>query len=306
VDKWINEILERSQGLACGLQPWDEYFRLRAAEMDGLFSIYDMKRAGNILEIGCGNGFVSAILSGFADEVVATDLSEFDTKTHSLGISKAEELFKKLDIKNAGAVSCSGQALPFRDKAFDVVFCFYTLEHMKDRGSAMREAGRVLKDGGEAVFVIPGFMERIAYPFVYYSEIAVKASRLLFMNKDEHGAVHDNEGAAGPARTLWRRFKNSYPRFPVPDPHGEYPNYFMELASSLPSAWIGAARKNNLKVKKLFTTMLFPKSVSSVFVGEKSLDLYIKTLRLNKKIGGWPFLKYFGQNLCLVLESRNA
>lgn len=304
LDKWIDRVLKDAQTRAGDLQPWGDYYKLRAGEMGALLSMHKIEKSGRILEIGCGNGFVSALLSGLADEVVATDLSEFDAKTHSMGISKAEDLFKRLDIKNAKAVSCNGERLPFKNGTFDLVFCLYTLEHSKNRNMVMSEVRRVLKDNSGAIFLVPGFMERALYPFVYYSEIAMKALRMLFMKND--GDASSGEITTLPRRTLWRKFKDSYPYFPMPDPHGEYPNYFIELAKTAPFVWFDLARSNYLRIKESFTTMLFPKSLSSILSGKRSLGLYIKTLRLNKSIGKWPFLKYFGQNLCLVVKNENG
>lgn len=304
LDRWIERVLKDAQERAGDLQPWDDHYRLRAEEVGVLLSMHNVKKAGRILEIGCGNGFVSALLSCLAGEVVATDLSEIDARTHSIGISKAEELLKRLGIKNVEVVSCDGERLPFKDGTFDMVFCLYTLEHSKDRDLFMREVRRVLKGGCEAIFLVPGFMERALYPFVYYSQIAAKVLRMLFTK--DRGTAASDKAAALQSRTLWRKFKDGYPCFPAPDPHGEYPNYFIELAKMTPCAWFDLMRDNRLKVKKSFTTMLFPKSFSSIFTGRRSLELYIRTLWLNKKIGKWPFLKYFGQNLCLVLKDDNG
>ena len=303
----IEDILTKAEGLAGDLQPWGDYYRLRAKEMEALISMCKMGRAGKILEIGCGNGFVSAILSQFADEIVATDLSEPDTGTHSIGISKAKALFERLNVKNARVVSCSGEKLPFKNRTFDLVFCLYTLEHLKDRGMVMREVRRVLKNGSEAIFIVPSFAERALYPFVYYSEIAAKTLRLVFMKEgDDKKKSGDNGTAKRAPVSIWCRFKSSYPHFPMPDPHGEYFDYFRELVGSMPFSWIGLARKNGLRVKESFTAMLFPKALTSIFLGGMSLGLYIKTLPLNVKVGKWPFFKYFGQNLCLILEDENG
>ena len=309
-DSRIEEILKASEGAGDDLQPWGDYYRLRAKEMETLLSLYKMKKVKRILEVGCGNGFVSAILSGYADEVVATDLLRRDTKTHSIGISKAEEFFDRMGIKNCRIVSCSAEKLPFGDRTFDLVFSAYTLEHIPDRDAALREAGRVLKDGAEAVFIVPGFMERLLYPFSYYCELLKKAVTLFFANGKnetkpepvvEGPGRDDNADRLSPPASIWRRFRNSYPYFPMPDPHGEYPDYFNELIRTFSFNWFGLIDKSGLKIKDSFTMMLFPKSFFSVFSGARSLDLYIKTLWMDKRFGKNILLKHLGQNLCLIL-----
>lgn len=51
----------------------------------------------------------------------------------------------KMDITN----------IEFPDGSFDVIFCSHVLEHVPDDRSAMRELGRVLKDDGWAIMLVP-------------------------------------------------------------------------------------------------------------------------------------------------------
>ena len=44
-------------------------------------------------------------------------------------------------------VRCSVEALPFRDHAFEFVFCAHVLEHVRDPGAACRELMRVARRG---------------------------------------------------------------------------------------------------------------------------------------------------------------
>ncbi|MDR3272023.1 MAG: methyltransferase domain-containing protein [Flavobacteriaceae bacterium] len=46
-------------------------------------------------------------------------------------------------------------ALPFKDEAFDVVFCNHVLEHIPDDAKAMSELYRVMKCGGWGIFQVP-------------------------------------------------------------------------------------------------------------------------------------------------------
>ena len=65
------------------------------------------------LEIGCGNGRLSFLLSKEVKKLIAIDS---DKKS----IEKA-----KLKIKNVDFRICSGEDLPFPDDAFDVVFLYF-------------------------------------------------------------------------------------------------------------------------------------------------------------------------------------
>ena len=50
--------------------------------------------------------------------------------------------------------------LPFKDNAFDVVFCNHVLEHVLDDNKAMHELYRVLRKGGLGIFQIPQDLSR--------------------------------------------------------------------------------------------------------------------------------------------------
>lgn len=285
---------------ARALQPWPSYYRLRAKEMKALFSIYKPSSRGRALDIGSGMGFNALMLDRLYGSTVAADLYSKDASTHSLGMGLAREFLGKVRARNIDLVSARCEGLPFVDGSFDTVYLIYTLEHVKDRVEALNEARRVLKPGGEVVVIVPGFVERLLYPISYYRDIIVKAVRHIVKSK----ARPDETGPRPAPGRVATSFFSAYPHFPFPDPHGEYADYFCELAMSPSFVWRAYMKKSGLKVKNAFTTMLFPKQFLSLFVGEKALDLYIKTLWLNEKFGRNIFFRNLGQNLCFILEKN--
>jgi SAM-dependent methyltransferase len=82
------------------------------------------------LDVGCGRGFL-----------------------YSLGLTKAIGM----DIRPSGAVTvrASAESLPFRDKAFDIVFAGEVLEHLSAPSQALDEWVRVLRRGGTFVLSTP-------------------------------------------------------------------------------------------------------------------------------------------------------
>lgn len=50
--------------------------------------------------------------------------------------------------------------LPFKDNAYDIIFCNHVLEHIPDDTKAMQELYRVLKPGGMAILQIPQDLNR--------------------------------------------------------------------------------------------------------------------------------------------------
>jgi SAM-dependent methyltransferase len=71
------------------------------------------------------------------------------------------------------------ERLPFRDGAFDAVFSFAVLEHIRDPFQAAREIVRVLKPGGVLYAAVPFLQPFHAYPNHYYN-MTSKGLRNLF------------------------------------------------------------------------------------------------------------------------------
>ena len=302
----IHKIKKQAIKTSSALQPWPNYYRLRAMELEVLFSMYAPKKVRRILEIGCGNGFTSAILSGFSNEVIATDLYSLDRESHSIGILKAKELIKRLNVKNCNVISCSAEELPFKDKSVDLVFCAYTLEHIPKQNNMLREVHRILNISGETIFLLPNFMERIFHPFSFYAEmlkkiilgsqgkINQKQMGLQTTDQSINSKRHDS------LNLKWRKFRKNYPHFPMPEPHGIYDNYFKELIEWFPSKWLKMFKDNGFKIESVFSTMLMPRAAIGIFTD--SLRLYEKFSGIDKRLGNKKILRKIGQNLCIILK----
>jgi SAM-dependent methyltransferase len=62
-----------------------------------------------------------------------------------------------------------GEALPFRDKAFDAVLSLSVLEHVRDPFACAAEIARVLKPGGKLICCVPFLQPLHGYPHHYYN-----------------------------------------------------------------------------------------------------------------------------------------
>jgi ubiquinone/menaquinone biosynthesis C-methylase UbiE len=93
---------------------------------------------GRVLEVGCGNGAVTARLAA-GHPVVAVDVT----------LGSVRETGRR-----AGCVTAVAglPALPFADRAFDTVVCAHTLEHIPDLFRAAAELRRV---ADRVVVVVP-------------------------------------------------------------------------------------------------------------------------------------------------------
>ena len=91
-----------------------------------------------ILDVGCGIGHTSKILSRFGFEVVGTDINSND-------------VWKKIHTKNLQFLKSDILHLPFQERTFNCIGAFCVLEHVNDRYDShgfLDELNRVLKVGG--------------------------------------------------------------------------------------------------------------------------------------------------------------
>lgn len=105
------------------------------------------KRAagGRVIDLGCGGGHVSYAVAPHVGSVVA-----YDPSAEMLAAVAAEA--KKRAIGNIETAQGPAESLPFPDASFDAVFCRFTAHHWPDVRRGLREARRVLKPTGFAVF----------------------------------------------------------------------------------------------------------------------------------------------------------
>jgi SAM-dependent methyltransferase len=90
-------------------------------------------RHAQVLDVGCGNGFIAHHLSAMlGSSVVGIDLAER---------AAAPITYFRYD----------GRHFPTRDQSVDVVLFCYVLHHARDAGAVLREAQRVLRAGGVVI-----------------------------------------------------------------------------------------------------------------------------------------------------------
>ncbi len=100
----------------------------------------------SVLDIGCGDGYLMAQVSPFANEVHGVDPEE-----------QAVDLAKEMlggDSKSR-VVLGNCYDLPYPDEAFDVVLLADVIEHLKDDDACLREIRRVLRRTGTLVVTTP-------------------------------------------------------------------------------------------------------------------------------------------------------
>ncbi|MBI2834867.1 MAG: methyltransferase domain-containing protein [Acidobacteria bacterium] len=131
---------------------WDEAFT-------SFVRVTLQPRAGNrILDVGCGTGTAEINISRLG-------LSQVDLCAVDLLYARVREALMATRARNmpVGFAAADACALPFRDGAFDSVFCVAVLQHVRDVSSALREFARVTKPGGRVLVVEPDNSARYWY-----------------------------------------------------------------------------------------------------------------------------------------------
>lgn len=104
---------------------------------------------GDVFELGCGGGINHA----FYDSQAITSYAGIDP--HGGLLDQAREAARDkgwaADLKQG-----RGEAIPFADSSFDCVVCTFTLCSVEDPAQVMREMRRILRPGGEALFLEHG------------------------------------------------------------------------------------------------------------------------------------------------------
>jgi len=103
------------------------------------FGVFD---GPDVLEVGCGDGRVTAALSGNVACLVALDPCARDIQRAAGRLR--EPLFSR----------ASGEQLPFRDNCFDTILFTLSLHHQNSR-LALGEAVRVLRPAGRIIVMEP-------------------------------------------------------------------------------------------------------------------------------------------------------
>ena len=169
----------------------------------------------DLLETAAGTGIVTAALARALPEarIVATDLNQAMLDVAAQRIDSAKVKFQAADA----------QALPFEDGSFDLIVCQFGVMFFPDRGTAYREARRVLRPGGRFLFNVwdrleenpaseaaamavaalfpddpPDFLRRV--PFSYFDKEAVERDlRAAGFGRVEADTVTLEHGPASPA-----------------------------------------------------------------------------------------------------------
>ncbi|PLK25783.1 class I SAM-dependent methyltransferase [Novosphingobium sp. TH158] len=105
--------------------------------------------SGSVFELGCGGG----LNQSFYDTGKVTAFSGIDPSSTLLDFARQEAAKKgwQADIREG-----VGEEIPFAAASFDTVVCTYTLCSVNDPARVLAEVKRVLKPGGQLLFLEHG------------------------------------------------------------------------------------------------------------------------------------------------------
>lgn len=95
----------------------------------------------NILDVGCGDGIFSRVLS---ETYPISNITAIDTSVSQL-----------CSCDNLVFIKGRVEQLPFASESFDLVITVLSLHHWKDKGKGISEIYRVLKKGGRLIIGDP-------------------------------------------------------------------------------------------------------------------------------------------------------
>lgn len=279
---------------------------MRRTEFGLLNAAFTVPRVERILEIGCGNAVGSALLSRRARLLVATDLPRAAVATHSVGMALPRDLLNTLGVGNCRLAGASAETLPFRDGVFDLVFSFFVLEHVPNRDAALQEMRRVLRPGGRVVAFVPNYVERLYAPLAFYlylaSRVRERLRRRMRIGDEDRGG--DSYGTADTVAPDRRPFREAYPHFPIPSPHGEYRHSLEELLAHRPARWRALFERHGFEVERQVFTMTIPLNVLGPLLGAGVWTLYERVASVDRLLGRTAVGPHVGQYSFLVARQK--
>lgn len=160
---------------------------------------FDGARGKAVLDVGCGAGVDLALFAKSGAVCTGVDLS---TAAIDLARANFEQQGLTADLRVA-----NGEALPFPDNSFDVVFAHGVVQYTADPQRLADEVRRVLKPGGQAIFQV---YNRISW--------LNALSKLMKVGLEHEGAPVLLKYSVGEFRQLLKGFSQVqivFERFPV-------------------------------------------------------------------------------------------
>ena len=107
-------------------------------DLERLISVVNPYMKGKILDVGCGEGTITNVISGLEQ---AQEVSGIDISPTAISIAKSK--YPRIDFKTSPATN-----LPFDSESLDTILAIEVVEHIYDTEQMFKEFSRVLKVRG--------------------------------------------------------------------------------------------------------------------------------------------------------------
>ncbi len=128
------------------IELWDKVIFpniIRKRELEVIFKVISAVKPERILDLGCGGGWLSKILSSKGFQVTGIDISS--------GLVKVA---KKVSPDNAGFIVGDCMNLCLKNNTFDLIICMGVLHHL-DLDKTLLECHRLLNKSGSILLMEP-------------------------------------------------------------------------------------------------------------------------------------------------------
>jgi len=160
--EWDSEKISNLWNFASQWPPYqNEYFSLMVGKGVINFLEQIVSLQGNVLDYGCGPGYLIQHLLSRGVSSSGIDFSEDS-------INAVNTRFKESPFWN-GAKLYSNEQLPYPDNSFDLIICVETIEHLKenDLDTIFNEFHRVLKPNTGHLFITTPYHEDLSMNMVF-------------------------------------------------------------------------------------------------------------------------------------------
>ena len=298
----LNAIHKQCNRELKNLEFWPGYYDRRMSEFITYLSLMPDSSFGNVLEVGCGNGFYAALLSVLSEQVVATDLDNSSIPIHAQGLAQARKMVATLGISNVRIEPASVDQLPMADASFDLVFSSHVMVYVPQAKRAISEIQRVLKPGGYHFCIVPARMAAVHRLIQFQTYMMERAfHHLLILPIQKKLSPSKRDGTENPASHAGSR-KRMLKDFPFPPTFGGLPRWKDEFHEWTPARWAALITDNGeIPLVSQSTTQVNP---LLPWVGDIRADwagwIHDKTRKFELRHGGKSFFQSLGGNSVIV------
>ena len=171
VIEWENRLILFFLSFSDLFTPFPDYFKARAYEFSILRQLlpeyFDLHLPyENILEIGCGYGFKSLLMSHMCGNLLGIDIPAkykgYTRGNYETSVQIANMIVKdKFKLGNVSFRAMWPDKMDLADNSIQLVFSEYVLEHTPNLSEAIREMHRVMQKDAIMIHVVPNSKDPI-------------------------------------------------------------------------------------------------------------------------------------------------